>query len=344
MSNFDSSKYAERISNQQNTETSAAETAVETKTEVPSQVETQVETKTEAPQNIERVEKQEVKVETEVKTEAKEEDKPWYEKDDFKIETPKKQEVSEAELLKKQLLEAEARIKEYQSDPTVLAILEAKKSGKEVTEVLKEIIGVDYDKMSAEEIYSLDLKNKGFSEDEIQEALEMFNEKSNVQKKLETLNLKEKFKAAQNDKLKQYESQVMKQEVATPQESPRERNFKQAESDLNALTTLDGKEYLGVTLTKDIIESVKDAISNKFVIGDEEKGFDINASFDHHFKAMYTPLIVKANVQKAKTESKESVLNEITRADKNISQRAGTEQVKDSREEIRGSIKNIWNR
>lgn len=342
MSNFDSSKYADKLNNQQTTENSAAETVTEAKQEVPSQTET-VEVKTEAPQNIEKSDKQEVKTEV-VKSETKEEDRPWYEKDDYVVESPKKQELSEAELLKKQLLEAEARIKEYQSDPTVLAILEAKKSGKEVTEVLKELVGVDYDKMSAEEIYSLDLKNKGFSEDEIQEALELFNEKSNVQKKLETVNLKEKFKAEQRDKLKQYESQITKQEVNQPTESPRERNFKQAEQDMNALTTLDGKEYLGVTLTKDIIESVKDAIANKFVIGDEENGFDINASFDHHFKAMYTPLIVKANVQKAKTESKESVLNEITRADKNISERAGTEQIKDSREETRGTIKNIWSR
>jgi hypothetical protein len=341
MSNFDSSKYADKLNNQQTTENSVAETVTETKQEVPSQTET-AEVKTELPQNIEKSEKQEVKTET-VKSETKEKDKPWYEKDDYVVEPSNKQEVSEAELLKKQLLEAEARIKEYQSDPTVLAIIDAKKSGKEVTEVLKDIIGVDYDKMSSEEIYTLDLKKKGFNDEEIQEALELFNEKSNVQKKLETINLKESFKAEQKAKLSQYENKVQSQE-ATPQENPRERNIKKAESDLETLSSLDGKEYLGVTLTKDIIESVKDAINNKFVIGDEDNGFDINASFDHHFKAMYTPLIVKANVQKAKTETKEAALNEITRPDKNISERAGTEQIKDSREETRGTIKNIWNR
>ena len=59
---------------------------------------------------------------------------------------------------------------------------------------------------------------------------------------------------------------------------------------------------------------------------------------------MYTPLIVKANVQKATTKAKESVLNEVTRPDKNITDRPGTETVKDGYQETRGTIKNIWNR
>ena len=337
MSNFDASKYVEKLDAQ--TSTPTAETAVEqtTQTNVLSQTETPAETKVEVemPQtNSETNVKEEAKV-VDMKPESNEET-PWWEKESTKTESNsiKSAELSEAEKYKKELEDYKARYSQLESIPEVAAIIGAKQSGKEVSEVLKDLVGTDYDKMSPKELFELDLKQKGFTSEEIEELSETFGEKSTAVQKLETLQIKERLKSEQSQKIQQYQSNVPKVDTKV---SIREQNFKKAEEEVNNLSSLDGKELYGVTLTKDIIDSVKDAIANKYVMGDEDNGFDIASSFDFHFKAMYTPLIVKANVQKATTKAKESVLNEVTRPDKNITDRPGTETVKDGYQETRGT-------
>jgi hypothetical protein len=335
MSTFDVSKLAEKIEQSKPVESQPAETVAETKADSSLPAETPIETKADAPANQGLSQKAEEKIEESKSNEEKE----WWDDYEDKVVTESKNQPSQEDLLKKQLEEYEAKLKQIESIPEVLALIDAKKSGKDVNSALKELIGTDFDKLSPLELYELDLKSKGFTDDEVAELSEVFGEKSSAMQKLETLSIKERLKAEQQEKLQQYVQQAPKLEA--PQTKAQE-NITKAETEVNNLANLVGQELYGVTLTKEIVDSVKDAIANKYVMGDAENGFDIKGSFDLHFKALYTPLIVKANVQKATAKAKEQVLNEMTRPDKGINQRAGTETVKDT--DAKSVIKNIWSR
>lgn len=340
MNTFDAEKYVSRFEAET---TQPAETVAEVQNQEPVKQESNSVPQEKTPE-VESKSETKVVEATETKTDTKEE-REWWEKDEIAYETQEKREQDEAEILRKQLAEYETRLKQLQEVPEVLAILEAKKSGKEVTEVLKEFVGTDFDKLTPRELKELDLKSKGFNEEEVKELLEEFDEKSTAKQKLETLDIREKLKSEQKSKMEQLLKNVPQQQTTiNPKEIKIQENYQKAESEVNNLDTLVGQEVYGVTLTKEIVDSVKNAIANEWVKGDAENGFDIPGSFDFHFKAKYTPLIVKANVQRATAKAKESVLNELTRPDKNITDRAGTEQLKDGYDETRGQIKSIWSR
>ena len=301
---------------------------------------------------VETVEKVETKVEAKVETtetpEAKVVEpvkKSWFEEEEEKPES-KSEPVkvdNELEELRKRLAEIENRNKELETIPEIQAIVEAKKSGKEVSDVLKELRGVDYDAMTPEQLYEHDLKSKGFAEDEIEELKIDFLSQTLAKQKLQTLDVKDRLKYEQSMKFQN--AQQRNQEVQRQQEEIASRNTQKAQAELDSLSgQLENKEMFGVVLTPDIIKSVKDSIINEKVIGDPINGFDIQKSFEENFKSKYFNLIVKTNVQMERAKTMEKALNEVSRPDANITSRQGTEQVRDEAAEVRSSIKNIWGR
>jgi len=270
--------------------------------------------------------------------------KSWFEEED---ETPAKSEPiqnnSEIDELKKKLAELESRSKELETIPEIQAIVEAKKSGKEISDVLKELKGVDYDALTPEQLYEHDLKTKGFSEDEIEELKFDFLSQTTAKQKLQTLSIKDNLKYEQSLKIQNIQQRNL--ESQKQQDELINRNVQKAQTELDSLSAqLENKEMYGVVLTKEIINSVKDAINNEKVIGDSINGFDIQKSFEENFKSKYFNLIVKTNVQMERAKTMEKALNEVSRPDANITSRQGNETNTNESAEVRSTVKNIWSR
>ncbi len=211
------------------------------------------------------------------------------------IETPAPAKVPVAEIPKDvteklSALEAEKRTiiaerdaaRRIADNPLVKKVLEVAGEDGDIRKLVSQFDLTDYDSLSDEQIFELELKSKGLDEAGFDEAMDEFRNQTAYKKKNEIKNIREAFKASADEKNKTFLSASSK----TPEQVKYDQDQQQkAVSSLIELTkTLADKGYYGIFVpTADDIETVRDyALNNPVVVNqDGKQSYDMGKTVEN---------------------------------------------------------------
>lgn len=214
---------------------------------------------------------------------VKEVSKPFFEKKD-KIVEVKTDEIPEP--LKLKFAEKDKRISELEKlalDPDVQIILEAKKSGKDIFGILKDVQGIDPATYSLEDLHKMDLQSQGIEGDDFEEAMEDFRALKPYQQKSVTNPVRKKLESDINSKKESFLSKLKEGTQANNEEQAKQvAAFTKTKQDFNKLCDdYSGKEHYSVVGTPQMVESMKNLIdSGELIPRNEDGSLDAQVLFD----------------------------------------------------------------
>ena len=207
--------------------------------------------------------------------------------------------------------DTKAKLDEYESllkDPEMEALLAAKKSGKNLFDFINEIKPVDYNKLSPSELNEIRLKRLGVTDDEIKEAMEIFNELPKWEQREKVASVKTSLEQEQGERLKKFPQDVARQTEA------RENFIKKAELDLNKkLDSILDKEMYGLKITEEVKNVIGDTVLNGVAFYKKDGSFDVEESIDYSLWKNFKKEIVRANINKARASATEEIFKERVR-------------------------------
>lgn len=251
------------------------------------------------------------------------EPKEWFDAEEPAVDpnkrpTDKATEVWSEKETKERDLASSQKIEEYDSmlkDPIVAAIIEAKKAGKDVLSVIEELKPIDYTSMSEDQLIKIKFERLGLKDEELKDAVEDFMSNPKWKRLEELKNMRTSLESEQNERLKGYRSSV---KVNAEKQN---QVFQKYEQELNGFSTnLVGKEINGITITKEIADSVKSTAQTSFFksLFNEDGTWNAERIFNLSLLDTQIKKIVKTNVDRARNRGKGEVLDSITRPDANI--------------------------
>jgi hypothetical protein len=232
----------------------------------------------------------------ETKIENKQEEKP---KEDDAVTTYKKK------------AEAYDRVL---SNPVAKTVVDALEAGVPFDEITKNINGINYDKMSEEDIYKIQLNKLGITDQaELEEELALFNEKRKVEK-LSIINpIKAELKKEQDEKLKTFTNPYKAQ-------SDKHTNMitKGQEQLSEKIKNMTGKKYLGLLLIEpEMAKKIQDDVTEHAFYNSDKSGFDIERSVRVAVVDRYLKPLLKASNEMYKSIGYDEALSQRQRPSRN---------------------------
>jgi len=182
------------------------------------------------------------------------------------------------------------------SDEDVQILREAKKSGKDLFDILKEVEGINPDQLTKEQLYEIDCKEKGLTGEDLEEAMADFEEMKPYQKTAATNVIKEKLRGDVSKKKLNFLAKVKEgtAESATLAQAAIAAAEK-TQQDFNKLCDdYIGKNHYGLVGTPQMSESLKNILKDpNGLIGKNQDGsLNANDLFEFaHFKLFKETLI-----------------------------------------------------
>ena len=199
-------------------------------------------------------------------------------------------------------------------DEDLKLLLEYKKSGKTLSDFVKEYQVEDVKSWSDDKIVKEGLKEfMQLSEEEYEQAISEFESASIFQKKQWAESFKQKFEEKNSDKLKQLMSSNQQSE-----EYQKAVAAKYNEEMENFSQSIVNKELYGLKITDEMSKDLRNFIDNEFRLTKEDGSFDIEKIYSVAVWLKYGKDLVKANITKAKNEGREQVIKEVTNPSKNM--------------------------
>lgn len=199
-------------------------------------------------------------------------------------------------------------------DEDLKLLLEYKKSGKTLSDFVKEYQVEDVKSWSDDKIVKEGLKEfMQLSEEEYEQAISEFESASIFQKKQWAESFKQKFEEKNSDKLKQLMSSNQQSE-----EYQKAVAAKYNEEIENFSQSIVNKELYGLKITDEMSKDLRNFIDNEFRLTKEDGSFDIEKIYSVAVWLKYGKDLVKANITKAKNEGREQVIKEVTNPSKNM--------------------------
>ncbi len=207
--------------------------------------------------------------------------------------------------------DTKAKLDEYESflrDPEMEAIIAAKKSGKNLFDFIEEIKPVDYSKLSPSELNEIRLKRLGVTDDEIKEAMEIFNELPKWEQIEKVASVKTSLEQEQGERLKKFPKDVARQTEA------RNNLIKKAELDLDKkLDSILEKEMYGLKITENEQKVIRETALNGRAFFKEDGSLDAEETIDYALWKNFKKEIVRANITKARASAMEETFKERVR-------------------------------
>ncbi|NBP67670.1 MAG: hypothetical protein EBR30_07445 [Cytophagia bacterium] len=230
--------------------------------------------------------------------------KEWWD-DDPKPAEPKATEAKK---------ETQTQETSLELDEDLKLLLEYKKSGKTLSDFVKEYQVEDVKSWSDDKIVKEGLKEfMQLSEEEYEQAISEFESASIFQKKQWAESFKQKFEEKNSDKLKQLMSSNQQSE-----EYQKAVAAKYNEEIENFSQSIVNKELYGLKITDEMSKDLRNFIDNEFRLTKEDGSFDIEKIYSVAVWLKYGKDLVKANITKAKNEGREQVIKEVTNPSKNM--------------------------
>lgn len=256
-------------------------------------VETQVEQQTE--QNVQQ----------ETASEQKEEEVFWWEKkpeEQVAQQTKTEQKTAEQEAL----------------DEEIKLLMEYKKNGKTLSDLVKDYQVEDLTKWSDEQFVKEGLKKyMNLTPEEMEQAVYEYDNASIFQKKQWAENFKVRFEQDNQAKLKQLSGS--NEEIELRRKAMTEKYEKEMDQYSQSIV---GKEVYGLKVTDEMSKDLKKFINEEFSLQREDGSFDIEKVYSVALWLKHGADLVKANVTKAKNEGREQVIKEVTNPSKNMTSNA----------------------
>lgn len=241
------------------------------------------------------------------------EGKEWYDDDanspEEKLDGLKKEDrVKETEKLREKAKEYE----ELSEDPIIKMLIEAKKAGADLLTTINSLKERDYDKVPADELFEIELsKHTDLTDEEKDLEREEFKNLSPLQKKKQADAIRKELKAAQSEKLKTLSLDNKKSLERQSQITEK------ANVELDSYTgDLVGKNFLGVKITKEMVDELKSEVKQGFNVYREDGTYNIPYLWQLHFQNKHIKTIVKANIATAKNLGRKEVLDEVSKPSK----------------------------
>lgn len=214
--------------------------------------------------------------------------------DEVEIPEPLKAKFSDFE---KKESEYKKQLEDYkkQFEDTDYQILqEAKKSGKDIFDILKEVQGVDPKSVPAAELWENYLKTSGVEGDELGEAMSDFYELKGYEQNLKVKDLREDLSKNQS---------VLKQEFLNKLKNGAQAEDLKKQKDLEVLVNADkefksladsyiGQEHMGVTGTPEMATSLKNFNLGEFLLKKDGSGIDASKYFALAHHLLFSDLVL----------------------------------------------------
>jgi len=287
------------------TSTETTEEASETTTETPTEEPKTEDETTETPKDeTPKAEKETTKKASEKKKEEKPEETQqptlwWNTEEEKSTETTPKTETEK--VVTDELL----------NDPEVKAFIEAKKNGKTLASFLNEIKGVDVDKISAEDIFKVDLQKYGAKDEALEDALEEFRAKPAWQRDKDVAPLREAMKKEQAEKLSKFSTDSALE--SQKQDDLLKKGYDDLDTHLKDIT---GTKIDGFEITKEVSDGIGNFVKNQFNIYKEDGSFNIPYLVDIALYKTHKKEIMKANFESLEKQIEDKYIKEYSRPSK----------------------------
>lgn len=215
--------------------------------------------------------------------------KPWYEEESLPPADPQNQNPTPVDPV-------------YE-DPEVKMVVEARKAGKTLLDLAREMSVPDYTKFTDEQVLETMTR-------------EMFPDQENFDRAIGEFESFDMFTKAQ--RLKEFREVLNKRAEAqrnvllAPLEQQRDNALKiqqRFESDLAQTTqSFTDQEYRGLKITADMAKELHDYVNSSFSLIKPDGTPDAQKMFEFAVWEKYGATLVKANVQKAKSEGRNEVI------------------------------------
>lgn len=197
--------------------------------------------------------------------------------------------------------------KHVSTNPVAQAIVNWVEQGNKVEDFVQRGLYVDYDNLPASDIYKQKLKSVGrFSDEQINQKVEYFLDKDEIDQELEIQNYRDELKTKQYDRL----SQLNKVQAPDPEVQKRVVQKFDSDFELECDKWEKKGEFFGVQYTPETSKRIKEAIESINVNGLlVNKDGTLNAKNAHFmfFSFLHAKDIQKAAIGKAKQMEREKV-------------------------------------
>lgn len=206
--------------------------------------------------------------------------------------------------------QAAAKLDMILSNKQLKAIIEANENGETPFDVLRKIQGEDYSKLSAKELFELDLTKQGLSEDAKELDRVKFDGMLTTQQNQIANQIRQNLEAERNAGLEQYKSEnQVDPKVVEAQNKLLEANYQKAHARISELK--EQKKYMNLELTTDRWGKIHDVLMQ--LRPNENLDYDVDRAFKHAVWELYSNEIILANVRIATTKGREEALLNMTR-------------------------------
>lgn len=209
--------------------------------------------------------------------------------------TEYEQKLAERDL---QLSEAQKLIE----DEDVKILLEAKKNGKDIFGLLKEVQGVDPDSLSNTQLYEMDQRAKGIDGDDLVEAITDFEQLKPYQQKALVAPVKEQLSRESNKRKTEFLSRIQANsadadaKAAIETEKQQQAWIKTTNEYSKLCQDSIGKNHYGVVITPQMAESVNGVLKEGLFGKNQDGSFNAQELFDLAFLKRFmiqNPLILE---------------------------------------------------
>jgi len=223
-------------------------------------------------------------------------------------ETPefkaKKQQEENEKLLAKM-----NELKEFEESEVYKIFQKAKQENKNPLDLVKELVVIDVDKMSDEDLVAYEGKKHGLTEDELNEEIRALENRSPLERKKYLNGIREQLKTDNEALKKKFEPT----KAPEPKPIPEEVRLKAKESENKLgeiLDNLHGKKYLGVDFTPSRLKQIEDKVF-KLISTDPEDYMDktngtlnMAKAVEHAIQLKFNSIIVSDAERRGKEAGK----------------------------------------
>lgn len=242
--------------------------------------------------------------------EEKEEPLPWEEGDVQQTPIKQIEEVKDYKALYEQSMK---ELEDYKGDTFIGAYKSAKGAGKGVNAFLDEVKGEDPNKLTPEQLYTIDLKTEGLNEEQITQELEVFNEKypTSYLKSKATKEIKEKLLKDQENILAKYSEQNKASELKMQEIG--QKAIQEKQQYLDKLKGTKGKG--GILMTPTVLSGMAD-YWDKFNIQREDGTFNVSEIMQLGYYKQNIDVMLKNAYERGKVDEFKSLNGGRIRASK----------------------------
>lgn len=223
---------------------------------------------------------------------------------DFGIEKLDSQSVYEKI---RELSEKKAEPDPIYNDPLVQKIIDIRKNGGDIQQLINTIGVDDPSKLSPDELFRREAQKWGLTGEELEEAVSDFEAKPNWEKARETNAIRSELQKEKEQRLEQYAASVR------AEQEKQKAIVQKAEQDLKSIAeSYTGKELYGTPVTKELLDKTMQAINTFNGFRKADGTIDAEHLFRFMFRANNAEAIVKTNVLKAQAKGKKAIIDDIT--------------------------------